>query len=132
MSLNNRKLVLTVLESGKSKCKVLANSALSWVADVHLLTVSSFGGREKGVETGPTDQYYCIQQQDGVMTVDEYDKREHLSKTYSVPDTDLSLLHVLVLVSHNNPLRKILLLSLFSIEDIEAINKRNLAAKPHF
>lgn len=90
MSLNNRKLVLTVLESGKSKCKVLANSALSWVADVHLLTVSSFGGREKGVETGPTDQYYCIQQQDGVMTVDEYDKREHLSKTYSVPDTDRS------------------------------------------
>ena len=78
---------------------MLANSALSWVADGHLLTVSSFGGREKGVETGPTDQYHCIQQQDGVMTVDEYDdKREHLSKTYSVPDTDLSLLHALVLV----------------------------------
>ena len=89
MAYNNKNLFLTVQEPGKYASK--ANSALSWVADDHLSTVSSHRQEENGVETGPRDQCHCIQQQDRIITGDEHDnERKHFSKIYSEPDTDLS------------------------------------------
>lgn len=54
MALDNRNLVLTVLEAGEIKTKVLADlfqvRLASWLADDPFLPVSSHGAGERGRE----------------------------------------------------------------------------------